>query len=94
MRLLREDHRDLVILERAADVGVSATAGEFETRCLIAGLGALVEPSLPDIPGIGTFSGTLMHSARWDTSWQPRGRRSTSAVGPAGSARLTSLSAS
>jgi cation diffusion facilitator CzcD-associated flavoprotein CzcO len=54
---------------------VSTTAGEFEARYLIAGIGALAEPSLPDIPGIETFSGTIMHSAQWDTSWQPQGRR-------------------
>jgi cation diffusion facilitator CzcD-associated flavoprotein CzcO len=54
---------------------VSTTKGEFEARYLIAGVGALVEPSLPDIPGIETFGGTIMHSARWDGSWQPEGRR-------------------
>jgi cation diffusion facilitator CzcD-associated flavoprotein CzcO len=54
---------------------VSTTAGDFEARYLIAGVGSLVEPSLPDIPGIDAFAGKLMHSARWDGSWQPDGRR-------------------
>jgi cation diffusion facilitator CzcD-associated flavoprotein CzcO len=54
---------------------ISTTGGDFAARYLIAGLGALVEPSLPDIPGIGSFAGTIMHSARWDHSWQPEGKR-------------------
>jgi cation diffusion facilitator CzcD-associated flavoprotein CzcO len=54
---------------------ISTGQGEFSARYLIAGVGSLVEPSLPDIPGIGTFAGTIMHSARWDGSWQPAGRR-------------------
>ncbi len=54
---------------------VSTTQGEFAARYLIAGAGFLVEPSLPDIPGIESFQGTIMHSARWDHSWQAAGRR-------------------
>ena len=54
---------------------VSTTAGEFTARYLIAAVGALVEPSLPDIPGIESFAGMIMHSARWDNSWQAAGRR-------------------
>jgi len=54
---------------------VATTKGQFAARYLIAGVGALVEPSLPDIPGIETFAGTFMHSARWDHGWQPASRR-------------------
>ncbi len=54
---------------------VSTTQGEFAARYLIAGVGFLVEPSLPDIPGIESFQGTVMHSARWDHSWRAAGRR-------------------
>ncbi|HTZ92448.1 MAG TPA: NAD(P)/FAD-dependent oxidoreductase [Streptosporangiaceae bacterium] len=54
---------------------VSTTTRSFAARYLIAGAGALVEPSLPDIPGIETFAGEIMHSARWDGSWQAAGRR-------------------
>jgi len=54
---------------------VSTTQGEFAARYLIAGVGALVEPSLPDIPGIESFQGTIMHSARWDTEWKAAGRQ-------------------
>jgi cation diffusion facilitator CzcD-associated flavoprotein CzcO len=54
---------------------VSTTKGTFVARYLIAGAGALVEPSLPDIPGIESFGGRIMHSARWDQSWRPAGQR-------------------
>jgi cation diffusion facilitator CzcD-associated flavoprotein CzcO len=53
---------------------VTTSKGTFAARYLIAGLGFLVEPSLPDIPGIENFTGQIMHSARWDHSWQPDGR--------------------
>jgi len=54
---------------------VTTTEGAFAARYLIAAAGALVEPSLPDIAGIESFRGTIMHSARWDQSWQAAGRR-------------------
>ena len=54
---------------------VTTSRGEFSARYLIAGTGALVEPSLPDIHGIDKFEGTIMHSARWDAGWSPAGRR-------------------
>jgi cation diffusion facilitator CzcD-associated flavoprotein CzcO len=54
---------------------VSTTKSEFAARYLIAGVGALVEPSLPDVPGVETFAGTIMHSARWDHDWRAAGRR-------------------
>ncbi len=54
---------------------VSTTRGDFTARYLIAATGALVEPSRPDFPGIDTFRGTIMHSARWDRGWRAAGRR-------------------
>jgi cation diffusion facilitator CzcD-associated flavoprotein CzcO len=54
---------------------ISTSQGEFSARYLIAGTGALVEPSLPDIPGIEKFAGTIMHSARWDAGWSATGQR-------------------
>jgi cation diffusion facilitator CzcD-associated flavoprotein CzcO len=54
---------------------VTTTRGAFAARYLIAGVGSLVEPSLPDIPGIESFQGTVMHSAQWDHSWHAGGRR-------------------
>lgn len=40
----------------------------FTTRYLISATGALTQPKLPDIPGIASFQGKLMHTARWDHS--------------------------
>jgi len=54
---------------------VATSKGEFSARYLVAGVGALVEPSLPDIPGIESYAGTVMHSAQWDHSWNAAGRR-------------------
>jgi cation diffusion facilitator CzcD-associated flavoprotein CzcO len=61
--------------ERASRWLVSTSHGDFAARYLIAAIGVLVEPSLADIPGIGSFAGTFMHSARWDGGWRPEGRR-------------------
>ena len=44
-------------------------------RVVIAGVGALRDPKLPDIPGIGGFDGPSMHSARWDSSVPLAGKR-------------------
>jgi cation diffusion facilitator CzcD-associated flavoprotein CzcO len=54
---------------------ISTSQGDFSARYLIAATGALAQPSLPDIPGIGRFEGTIMHSARWDHGWTAAGRR-------------------
>jgi cation diffusion facilitator CzcD-associated flavoprotein CzcO len=61
--------------EEASRWRIATTQGDFEARYLIAGIGSLVEPSLPDIPGVESFAGEIMHSARWDGSWQAAGRR-------------------
>ena len=45
---------------------VETTQGTYEGQVLVAGLGPLSEPSLPDIDGIDSFAGTIFHSARWD----------------------------
>ncbi len=54
---------------------LSTTAGDLTTDVLVAGTGALSEPTLPDIKGLSTFEGTTFHSARWDHSWAAEGRR-------------------
>jgi len=47
---------------------VTTSAGEFRARVLISAAGALADPTYPDIPGLDSFAGTVMHSARWDHS--------------------------
>lgn len=45
---------------------MDTTAGPWTAQVLVSAVGPLTEPKLPDVPGIGRFTGTLMHSARWD----------------------------
>ena len=42
---------------------------------LVTGTGPLVEPKLPDFPGLADFEGPTMHSARWDHAVDLRGKR-------------------
>ena len=54
---------------------VTTTAGEFTAQILVSAAGALADPSYPDIPGLGSFEGTVMHSARWDDDHELAGER-------------------
>ena len=42
---------------------------------LVSAAGALADPTYPDIPGLDTFAGTVMHSARWDHRHDLTGER-------------------
>lgn len=54
---------------------VQTSAGLKTARHLVSAPGALISPKLPDIPGIKTFQGKVMHTARWDSSYDLRGKR-------------------
>src|SRR5688500_16204137 len=54
---------------------VRTAAGEFRARVLVSAAGALADPTYPDIPGLDTFAGTVMHSARWDHAHDLTGER-------------------
>jgi cation diffusion facilitator CzcD-associated flavoprotein CzcO len=45
---------------------VQTSGGSFTADVLVSGTGALSEPSIPDLPGLDTFEGTMFHSAHWD----------------------------
>ncbi|MGP4023774.1 flavin-containing monooxygenase [Actinomadura sp. 3N407] len=54
------------------------TAGDGETvrgRALVAGMGPLHQPSIPDLPGLASFAGRTFHSAQWDHSYDLTGKR-------------------
>jgi cation diffusion facilitator CzcD-associated flavoprotein CzcO len=44
-------------------------------RFVVGATGVFTQPKPPDIPGLETFSGSLMHTARWDHAKDLRGRR-------------------
>jgi cation diffusion facilitator CzcD-associated flavoprotein CzcO len=55
---------------------VTLAGGEtLTTRFLIAATGYLSQPQMPDIPGLDTFDGRVMHAAKWDDSYSMNGRR-------------------
>jgi cation diffusion facilitator CzcD-associated flavoprotein CzcO len=54
---------------------VTTSAGEFRAQVLVSAAGALADPSYPDIPGLDSFAGTVMHSARWDEAHDLAGEK-------------------
>jgi cation diffusion facilitator CzcD-associated flavoprotein CzcO len=49
--------------------------GELLAEVLVAGAGALSEPSTPSLPGLERFQGKVFHSARWDHDYDLAGKR-------------------
>ncbi|MDT5073011.1 MAG: hypothetical protein QOH82_2331 [Mycobacterium sp.] len=47
----------------------------LSAQFLIAATGFLCQPRTPDIPGIDTFEGRVLHAAQWDESYTFDGRR-------------------
>ena len=49
--------------------------GTWRARFLLTGVGALSDPSIPDLPGLADFSGRVFHSAQWDHDYDLTGKR-------------------
>jgi len=50
--------------------------GETVTaRVVLSGVGGLVDPAYPDIKGLDTFQGKMIHTARWDHDYDLTGKR-------------------
>ncbi|MGB8407041.1 MAG: NAD(P)/FAD-dependent oxidoreductase [Mycobacterium sp.] len=49
--------------------------GNVVAEHVVIATGALADPVIPDLPGRDRFDGTMFHSARWDHSFDPRGKR-------------------
>jgi cation diffusion facilitator CzcD-associated flavoprotein CzcO len=47
----------------------------LSTQYLIVATGFLCQPKVPDIPGIETFGGRIVHTAVWDDDFSATGRR-------------------
>jgi cation diffusion facilitator CzcD-associated flavoprotein CzcO len=54
---------------------IETDRGPLSARVLIAGMGPLTEPKVPDIPGLEDFKGETWHSARWNHDYDLSGKR-------------------
>ncbi|WP_280238426.1 flavin-containing monooxygenase [Nocardia abscessus] len=54
---------------------IESTKGSFTADTVVSAVGALCEPALPDIKGIGEFEGEIFHSARWNHDADLTGKR-------------------
>ena len=64
---------------------VTGSREEFRAHIVVSAVGMFNEPFWPAIPGLGSFQGTLFHSARWDTHHDLTGER-IAVIGSAASA--------
>lgn len=71
--------------DRAEWTITTASGARSTARAVIAAVGMLSEPVVPDLAGLDTFTGPAFHSARWDDTVDLRGRR-VAVVGSAASA--------
>ena len=54
---------------------LATSQGEYFARCVVLATGGLAEPRLPDIEGLYTFDGPVMHTAQWNDSIDLIGKR-------------------
>lgn len=54
---------------------IETSQGLFTADTFVAANGGLSEPSYPNLPGIDSFTGKTMHSARWDHDYDLTGKR-------------------
>ncbi|MGW3541430.1 flavin-containing monooxygenase [Nocardia niigatensis] len=61
--------------ERHHQWNVRTGRGPLTARFLVSAVGPLDQPKYPDIPGLDTFAGRTVHTARWDPDLELRGKR-------------------
>jgi cation diffusion facilitator CzcD-associated flavoprotein CzcO len=54
---------------------IETNQGEYTADVVVAAPGPLSEPSIPDLPGLEDFEGTVFHTATWDHDHDLKGRR-------------------
>src|SRR4051812_8364105 len=54
---------------------IETPRGSLRARVVVAGMGPLTEPRIPELPGLETFAGATFHSARWDHDFDLAGKR-------------------
>lgn len=57
-----------------ASWSLRTTAGSLTADVLVLAVGRLAEPRIPELPGIETFPGPVLHTARWDPGLDVAGR--------------------
>jgi len=53
----------------------TSTGETVTARAVLSGVGGLVDPAYPDIKGLDTFQGKVVHTARWDHDYDLTGKR-------------------
>jgi len=53
----------------------TSSGSTYRARALVSAMGALSNPSYPDIPGLERFEGRAFHSALWDHDYELTGKR-------------------
>ncbi len=53
----------------------TATGSDIRAQFVVAGIGGLIDPKLPDVPGLDEFEGEVFHSARWNHDYDLEGKR-------------------
>ena len=62
--------------ERAGTWTLTTSLGDTVTaRVVVSCVGGLVDPALPDIPGLDRFAGEIFHTARWNHDYPLAGKR-------------------
>jgi cation diffusion facilitator CzcD-associated flavoprotein CzcO len=61
--------------EQARQWRIETSCGPLTARVLVAGMGGLSEPAIPQIPGAEDFAGPAFHTARWDRDADLTGKR-------------------
>ena len=64
---------------------VATSDGPLRARVVVAGMGPLAEPKLPQVEGLEDFEGEMFHSARWNHDYDLTGKR-VAAIGTGASA--------
>jgi cation diffusion facilitator CzcD-associated flavoprotein CzcO len=62
-------------LEQERRWELQTSGGTIRARVLVAGMGPLTEPRIPDLPGLESFEGDVWHSARWNHDVELAGKR-------------------
>ncbi len=71
----REEVRRAEWDEDAQHWRVETSRGVYTAAALVLAAGALSEPAPPVLPGLERFEGKVFHSARWDHTYELKGRR-------------------